>query len=252
MNTAFEHIDGQNKDVFIFGDHASRHIPAQMDNLGLSGDDLTRHIAWDIGTAQIIRHLCAAFSCAGLLCGTSRLVIDCHRDEAAPGLIPEASDGTDIPGNIGISAEESARRLKTYYHPYHTALSGALDRLAADPLIISVHSFTPKPKTGDFRLTEIGLLARHDMESAETLSGLFMQLGRNFTIGINTPYSAYDLNHTVDTHVAPRGFRHIVLEVRQDFVDAPGKAKDMADVLADRLQPLVRRVPKARLGLITP
>ena len=241
MSEAF-HIIPALKDtpVFIFGDHASMHIPDEFNDLGLQGDDLTRHIAWDIGSQTVIKHLCEHFGCAGQLAAVSRLVIDINRDLGAAGLIPHDSDGTKIPGNAGLSQAERQDRIDRFYTPYHNALGHTLDKLD-DPLVLSIHSFTPKPDLGDHRFTDIGLLVKHDEPRAKQFREMFMRLGRNFTIGMNEPYSAYDLNYTVDEHVAPRGLRHLAIEIRQDHIDTDDKAHDIASVLADRLELIVNR-----------
>ena len=249
MSDAFHTIPAARKTpLFIFGDHASKHIPDEYDNLGLSGDDLTRHIAWDIGTETIVRELCAHFGCGGQLAGVSRLVIDLNRDPDALGLIPLESDGTLIAGNESLTDEARQDRIKRFYKPYHAGLNTALEALD-DPLVLSVHSFTPKPKLGDYRLVDIGLLVKDDEDSAEQLREMFMHLGRAFTIGMNEPYSAYDLNYTIDANVSPRGLRHLAIEVRQDHIDRPEKARDIAQVLAGRLEPLVNR---SRIDIIRP
>ena len=115
--------------------------------------------------------------------------------------------------------------------------------------MLSIHSFTPKPDFGDHRFTDIGLLVKHDERRAKQFREMFMRLGRNFTIGMNEPYSAYDLNYTVDEHVAPRGLRHLAIEIRQDHIDTDDKARDIATVLADRLEPIVSR---AHIRIIEP
>jgi len=241
MSEAFHSIHAAKKTpLFIFGDHASKHIPDEYDNLGLSGTDLTRHIAWDIGTETIVRELCAYFGCGGQVAGVSRLVIDLNRDLNMPGLIPLESDGTSIPVNEHLSEPERQDRISRFYNPYHAAIGAELDKLD-DPLVISVHSFTPKPNLGEVRLVDIGLLVKHDQDSAAQLREMFMRLGRAFSIGVNEPYSAYDLNHTIDANVAPRGLRHLAIEIRQDHIDTEAKAKDIASVLADRLEPIVNR-----------
>ena len=249
MSDAFYSIPAaKNTPLFVFGDHASRHIPDAYDNLGLKGDDLTRHIAWDIGTETVVRYLCEHFGCGGQLAGVSRLVIDLNRELDMVGLIPEESDGTFVPSNKGLSDADRQDRIERFYTPYHDALGAELDKLT-DPLVLSIHSFTPKPKLGEARLVDIGLLVKHDVESAEQFREMFMRLGRNFTIGMNEPYSAYDLNHTVDAHVAPRGLRHLAIEVRQDHIDTDKKARDIAQVLAKQLEPLVNR---RRIDIIRP
>lgn len=239
MSEAFYTIPARcDAPVFIFGDHASKHIPAQFNGLGLMGDDLTRHIAWDIGTETLIQALCAHFGCAGHVASFSRLVIDANRDPQAAGLIPLESDGTIIPGNAMLSNEARMERVKTYYAPYHDGLAVALDGLAPQTLVISVHSFTPKPLTGEARQTDIGLLVKHDEASALRFQDCVKRLRPDFTVDINLPYSAYDLNYTIDHHVASHGFPHLAIEVRQDHVDTDDKARAVADMLAKAIASL--------------
>ena len=241
MIDAFKQIAPQgNLDLFIFGDHASRYIPDEFDNLGLEGDDLTRHIAWDIGTEKIIRGLCAHFGCGGQLASVSRLVIDLNRDPEAAGLIPPESDGTLITRNRDLNKAERQARLNQYYNPYHDALSRALDGLD-DPLVLSVHSFTPKPLLGARRETDIGLLVKHDFDTAHRFQDHMKITAPQFNVGINKPYSAYDLNYTVDAHVGPRGFRHLAIELRQDLVDNGPDIDRMTKLLIETLEPLVKR-----------
>ena len=245
MNEAFHIIKAAtDTPVFIFGDHASKHIPDEFNNLGLSGNDLTRHIAWDIGSQTVIEHLCEHFGCAGQVAAVSRLVIDINRDPSAKGLIPEESDGTIIPGNANLSKTERQNRMDRFYSPYHDALEHTLgqtlDKLD-DPLVLSIHSFTPKPDLGEQRPTDIGLLVKHDVVSAKRFSEICQQQNCHFTLGMNKPYSAYDLNYTVDEHVGPHGLRHLAIEIRQDHIDTDNKARTMAGLLADRLDPFINR-----------
>jgi predicted N-formylglutamate amidohydrolase len=223
--------------LFIFGDHASRHIPDEYNDLGLTGEDLTRHIAWDIGTETIVRYLCQHFGCAGQLAGVSRLVIDLNRDISMPSVIPQKSDGTVIPGNLNLTLEDKQTRIDRFHRPYHAALADSL-RPYDDPLVISVHSFTQKPDLGEFRSLDIGLLVKHDEATAETLRKSIVELDK-YSIGINEPYSAHDLNYTIDTAVASQGFRHLAIEINQSLIDRADSAKQMAIMLAGRLGPLV-------------
>lgn len=229
--------------LLFFGDHASKHIPEEYNNLGLQDEDLTRHIAWDIGTETIIRELCAHFGCAGHIAGVSRLVIDFNRDSASESVIPRVTDTTVVPGNQDISEAEKSQRIERFHAPYHQALGKVIESLDS-PFVISIHSFTPKPYNGAYRPTEIGLLVKDDEKSADQLVQSFSRMNkrkgeRNFAVGINEPYSAYDLNYTVDRHVGPRGLRHLAIEIRQDHIDSEEKAKDIAAVLANRLDPVL-------------
>ncbi len=244
MTHAFHSLTAEDDiPLFIFGDHASRHIPAEFSGLGLTEPDLTRHIAWDIGTKTIIQHLCAHFGCAGHIAGVSRLVIDINRDPQADSLIPRTSDGTIIPGNQGLTAAQRQDRIDRFYAPYHAALSTAIDRMD-NPLILSIHSFTDKPLTGAQRETEIGLLAKHDMTSAEQFQATMLQMAPRFNVAMNKPYSAHDLNYTIDTHIAPRGLRHLAIEIRQDLIDTAEDAVSIANILAKNIHPLIHQSVK--------
>src|SRR6202022_2150769 len=89
--------------LLLFCDHPSNRIPAELDNLGLPASELARHIAWDIGAAGVAAELSDIFDAPAILCGTSRLVVDCNRQLHAHDLIPEVSDGTAVPGNTKLS-----------------------------------------------------------------------------------------------------------------------------------------------------
>ena len=224
--------------LFFFGDHASRHIPDRYENLGLTGDDLTRHIAWDIGSEAVIRGLCERFDCGGIVAGFSRLLIDPNRSKRMDSLIPEASDGTLIPGNQNVSVEARAERIETLYTPYHTALTKSLNAVTS-PLVVSVHSFTPKPNEGEARTLDMGLLVKHDEGTAQAFKDALYRTAPKLSVGMNEPYSAYDLNHTIDLHVAPRALRHLAIEIRQDHIRHDHGVAKYVKLLGDALKQIM-------------
>ena len=99
--------------LVLFCDHASNFVPLELDDLGLPPVELRRHIAWDIGAAGVTEVLSEIFDAPAVLCNTSRLVVDCNRHLDAPGLIPETSDGTVIPGNLQLGIAARADRIET-------------------------------------------------------------------------------------------------------------------------------------------
>jgi predicted N-formylglutamate amidohydrolase len=224
--------------LFFFGDHASRQIPDRYDNLGLTGDDLTRHIAWDIGSEAVIRGLCERFDCGGVVAGFSRLLIDPNRSKRMDSLIPESSDGTLIPGNQGVTPEARAERIETLYTPYHTALTEELNK-APSPLVVSVHSFTPKPNEGEVRKLDMGLLVKHDETTAQAYKDALYRSAPKLSVGMNEPYSAHDLNHTIDLHVAPRALRHLAIEIRQDHIRHDHGVARYVKILGDALKQIL-------------
>lgn len=227
--------------LLIFGDHASNVIPPRYNNLGLSGADLTRHIAHDIGTDSVIRALCQRFGAAGHICGFSRLLIDANRDPNAAGLIPPISDGTVIAGNTDLPEMERALRMAEFYTPYHAELAKAVQRLKTahkDPLLLSVHSFTPQPLTAQTaREMDMALLVKDDTRTAEQfMSGAARHMPK-YDTRINEPYSAYDLNYTIDVHA--QNIRHLAIEIRQDHIGTDDGAARFAAALGDILADLI-------------
>jgi predicted N-formylglutamate amidohydrolase len=235
---AYKTLSGPNNDAFVFADHASNHIPDWIEGFGVPDADLERHIAWDIGTETVARDLCERLSCAGLLCGFSRLVIDANREPGTDGSIPTVSDGTPIPGNVDLSVPDAQERRTRLYDGYHTTLADALDA-RPDTLAISVHSFTPQLQGEPKRSTDIGLLVKDDSESAVAFIRNMAEIAPDLQVDVNEPYSAHDLNHTIDHNIVPRGLRHLVIELRQDHIMTKVSALRMAQKLARAIRPLI-------------
>jgi predicted N-formylglutamate amidohydrolase len=214
-------------------DHASNHIPRDID-LGIAACLLDKHIAWDIGAAGVTERLARAHGIPAHLAAISRLVCDFNRDEDAPALIPHASDGHAIPGNL-FDIDIRDDRIERFYRPYHDALAGWL--AAAEPaLILSVHSFTPSLESAPAeRPWEIGVLYNDDDRAARVGIPLFAEAG--CVVGDNQPYSGKDLNATMNRHAEARGRNYLGVELRQDLIaDAAGQTKWAALVAKVALQ----------------
>jgi predicted N-formylglutamate amidohydrolase len=135
--------------ILLLCDHATNTVPADVagGDLGLPPEEMARHIAWDIGAAGVTEALAGLLDAAAILTCFSRLVIDPNRGEDDPTLVMRLYDGTIIPANRAIGPAEVERRLDAYHRPYHRAVAGAIDRLAAAgraPALVAIHSFTPR------------------------------------------------------------------------------------------------------------
>lgn len=129
---------------FLVCEHAGRAVPARLDDLGVDACEMDRHIAWDIGAEGLARRLAAVLGAPLVLQRYSRLVIDCNRPFAAPDLMPARSDGTEIPANRDIDADERRPRWQAIHAPFHAAIAAMLDQARRPPLLVAVHSFTPR------------------------------------------------------------------------------------------------------------
>jgi len=216
--------------IVCVADHASNTVPADIP-LGIPAHLLGDHIALDIGTEAIAERLARDHAIPAHIAAVSRLVCDLNREETAPGLVPEASDGYPIPGNVGASREE---RLSRFHRPYHTALEQWL--AAAEPaLILSLHSFTPRLAISDAaRPWEVGVLYNTDDRAARIAIPLLAAQG--LTVGDNLPYSGRDLNYTMNRHAEARGRPYLGVEIRQDLAQTAEDHARWAALLADIAQ----------------
>ncbi len=228
-------------DLLLICDHASRFVPPEYDSLGLDDSLLQRHIAWDIGAADVTRRLAGLLDAPAVLCGTSRLVVDCNRPHDDPSLIPAISDGIVIPGNRDVDAAEKRRRVARHFVPYHREVERRLDQFAARgvvPAVISVHSFTPV-MNGVERPWHVGLLSAVDRRMAAPLVD---ELRRNpaLTVGDNEPYTGDDpRGYAIDVYGHVRGLPMAVFEVRQDLIDTHHGAESWAHILFAALRPVL-------------
>jgi predicted N-formylglutamate amidohydrolase len=207
--------DGASRFVFLC-DHASNHVPEELCGLGVSTEDLERHIGWDIGAAGVTKVLSQHFDAPAILCGVSRLVMDCNRQLDAPDLIPEVSDGTFIHGNLGMDAAARAERIERWFRPYHDAVEAVLAGRVGT-VLVSIHSMTPSMR-GVARPWQIALSSYLDRSLADPVLAALRAPG-DVVVGDNQPY---DLDPAVDFsvpyHALRRGLPHIQVEFRQDEI----------------------------------
>lgn len=219
-----------NAQIVCVADHASNRVPPDI-SLGIDQALLRIHIAVDIGTEGIAELLAREHGIPAHVANVSRLVCDLNREESAAGLVPEASDGHPIPGNVGVDREG---RLDRFHRPYHTALEHWL--AAAEPeLILSLHSFTPRLATSDApRPWQVGVLYNQDDRAARIAIPLLTAEGLN--VGDNLPYSGRDLNYTMNRHAEALGRLYLGLEIRQDLVGTAAEQARWAALVADVAQ----------------
>lgn len=215
------------QNIVCVADHASNRVPDDLE-LGIAPERLEQHIAVDIGVSGIAGRMARQHNIPAHLATVSRLVVDLHREEDHPNVVPTESDGVLIPGNIGADVEG---RLERFHRPHHAALSKWLDA-AAPKLIVSLHSFTPKLATSDEeRPWECALLYNQDDRAARHAIRLFSEQGLN--VGDNQPYSGTELNATMNRHAEAHGRYYLALEVRQDLIANRADQSRWAALIAD-------------------
>lgn len=239
--TPFEVIDGpRDRGLVLLADHAGRELPDEYGDLGLPRSEFDRHIAYDIGAEQVTRRLAALLDAPAVMARFSRLLIDANRGEDDPTLIRQLYDGTVVPGNYPIAAEERERRLDLYYRPYQDAVGAMIASVAqasgCAPFIFSVHSFTPVMQ-GQVRPWHVGILWDLDDRVARPMIDM-LATEHGLVVGDNEPYDGALRGDTMYKHAIVNGFAHALIEIRQDLI----AEKKGADAWAARLAPIVAAI----------
>ena len=224
----------------VLCDHASNVVPDFVagGTLGVAQADMARHIAYDLGAEGVSRALAAALDSPAILSRFSRLVIDPNRGEDDPTLIMQLYDGTIIPGNRGISEPDAGERLRRCYRPYHEAVA-RLTAAHTAPVIISIHSFTPRLRGRAPRPWHVGLLYSTDTRLARPLLAR-LQAEPDLSVGDNRPYTGHLPGDTIARHAIAAGRLNVLIELRNDLIQTPAQQRNwgvrLARVLIETLE----------------
>ena len=214
------HNENGSSPFLIVADHAGNSMPCGLGRLGVPESECERHIAWDIGIAGVCRFMAAELDAAVVLQNYSRLVIDCNRMPGSETSIPDISEFTTIPGNIGLSEGPKAARVRDIFRPYHDRIETELDRRRHErrlTALVAMHSFTPVFK-GVGRPWHVSLLYNRDPRFAQILIAL-LKHEAGLVVGDNEPYSVTDASdYTIPVHGERRGLHHVAIELRQNLI----------------------------------
>jgi predicted N-formylglutamate amidohydrolase len=234
----------------LVADHAGNIMPRALGRLGVAEADCQRHIAWDIGIAALGRLLADALDATLIQQNYSRLVIDCNRPPGVPSSIAEISELTPIPGNVGLSNDEKAARVREIFRPYHDRIEAELDhrkQAGRAVALIALHSFTPVFK-GVSRPWHAAVLYNRDPRFAHRLMAL-LNAEKEFAVGDNAPYSVSDAtDYTIPVHAERRHLHHVLIEIRQDLIAAADGQRAWSARLARLLPQAYAELPAAESG----
>ena len=221
--------------LVILCEHASARIPESLNHLGLPPEDRLKHIAWDRGAMALARHLSAHFDAPLVASTVSRLVYDCNRRPDAPDAIPTRSEHIDILGNQGLSPEHQDDRRRLIHQPFHAAAS-ALMAARAQPVLVTVHSFTPV-FMGEVREVELGLLADGDDDRLAQAMWVIAPEVTTLYTEVNEPYDPKQgMTYSAAAHALTRGALHVMFEVRNDLISTDAQVAMVAPALATLLE----------------
>ena len=220
--------------VLLVCDHASNRFPRSLGTMGLDYLNRVSHIALDIGANAVAETLADNLGATVVLCQYSRLIVDCNRELIDDSAFLEHSAGVDIPGNHNLQENEKEKRASEIYWPYHNAIKDQivrLKRLGIDPVVISIHSFTPVINGND-REWEIGVLWDKDPVTAEIFLTRLGEAG--YLVGDNEPYSGKDPeDFTIDYHAESIGLPHVGIEISQNLINHDDGVKRVSNTLKE-------------------
>lgn len=203
--------------VVLVCEHASHFIPPQFGTLGLDATARESHIAWDPGAFGVACKMASHLDAKLVASNVSRLVYDCNRAPSAVGAMPTQSEATVIQGNANMTQADRGFRIANYYDPFRAKLAETI-AATRDPVIVTVHSFTPVFH-GKPRDVEIGIL--HDSDAR--LATALMKIAPTHTdanVQINAPYGPNDgVTHTLQEHAIKDGHLNVMLEIRNDLIE---------------------------------
>jgi len=242
-------VNAQSKSqLLIVCDHASNKIPKKLGNLGVRKKDLEKHVAWDPGTEDIDLYMAKQLKAPAVVAEYSRLVVDLNRGKKSPDIMREVYDHIVVPANKGLTPAQKKQRIDEFFTPYHEMIETRLKQILARkkvPVLISIHSFTPK-MDGFKRPWHVGVLwnkddriARHVIQNMRALDK--KHLGRRIVVGENEPYTLKDENlgeNTISVHAEKRRIPYIIVEFRQDLVNTKAKAEKWAKFFLASLEPI--------------
>jgi predicted N-formylglutamate amidohydrolase len=204
---------------------------------------LEDHWGWDVGAADLTRELARLTGSGAVLSRFSRLVCDPNRAPGEASFVVREVAGHALSFNRSVDDAERARRRARYFDPYHGAIDRALARRIAsgrDVLLCSIHSFTPV-WDGSARPMEVGVLYDDHLDVAARLVDALTREG--FATAHNEPYSGLaGLIYSARRHGRAHGVVYVELEVRNDEIAPPERARAIAPRIARALLTVVRDV----------
>ncbi|MBU2981472.1 N-formylglutamate amidohydrolase [Lentibacter algarum] len=239
-HTAFEIIGAERHSRWLItSDHATNAVPEAVNggSLELPEADMQRHIAFDIGAKGLSEQLGEVMNAPVITSNFSRLVIDPNRGLEDPTLIMKLYDGTIIPANHPMSAEERQHRIDAYWQPYHDAYEGLAAR-REDTVVAAIHSFSPQLNGRPPRPWHIGVLHAGDCLLGPALVKR-LQREDGLCVGDNQPYAGHLPGDAVDQHALKKHRANVLIELRSDLIETHAEqaawAKRLGPILEDVL-----------------
>jgi predicted N-formylglutamate amidohydrolase len=210
-------------------EHASNRLPFTKGVRPAHRVVLATHWGWDIGAWKLTRELARRLDATAIGGRWSRLLIDLNRRIGDSTLIRRKAGRCVLPWNDGLDAETVERRMLAYHTPYHVEIDRLiLARLVRDvrPVLLAVHSFTPRFRGGS-RPFDIGILYEHHRGLARSIGRVLR--GAGLRVRYNQPYSGMaGMMYSVDRHGSHHRLPCLEIEVNQKMFERNDAVRRLA------------------------
>ena len=217
--------------ILILCEHASNAVPATVDDPRVSPALLDSHWGWDRWALDTLQRFARPLGATTLHARVSRLVIDVNRGAEDDTLVRTEAGGEPIPGNLDLSPEQVAERVRRLHTPYHAAADALLAEQVARHgrervVFFTFHSFTGRYGDED-RDFDVGVL----FDAYEDLAaGVKRALAAHgLRVRLNEPYSGYRGEiYSAAVHGEAHEVAYFEIECNQHVLENPAARAAMA------------------------
>lgn len=232
--------DGRQTTVLITCEHGGNDVPPDCARWFADAADLLQsHCGYDIGALGVSRQFAEALRTPLLFSTVTRLLVDLNRSPDAP----------DVhgPSVQTLLEAERAELLAAYHEPYRRqvtdTVAAAIDK-GHRILHVGVHSFTDILNNVRREL-DTALLFDPDRPAERALCERWLtalaQAKPDWRHRFNEPYKGIDdgLTTWLRTRFADDVYAGVEVELRQSLITEPAAQRDVGDLLATTLRPLL-------------
>jgi predicted N-formylglutamate amidohydrolase len=221
-------------------EHASRSLPPGLEADPASRAILRTHWGSDLGAWRIAGAVARLLGAGAVGGRWSRLVIDLNRPVGDPTLIRTEAEGIVLPWNRRLPAREVERRIMEFHAPYHAEIDRLLVRRIVQglrPVVVAVHTFTPRLGAQVRRFDAGVLYADHERHARRLARGLHEQ---GLSVRYNEPYSGLlGLMYAAERHGSHHRLPCLEVEINQARLATAAGARRIARALARALRRLL-------------